>query len=109
MTSRHAPGIGRSGRARWRSCSDLPWYATNGDAQTRHCGGRTMNPARCITSAFVIALMIFCGTAPISLAQQGKSREGTALALDPQSEIRLAAPWTLSAVEYRNAKEVVVM
>ena len=68
-----------------------------------------MNPARCITSAFVIALMIFCGTAPISLAQQGKSREGTALALDPQSEIRLAAPWTLSAVEYRNAKELVVM
>jgi hypothetical protein len=43
------------------------------------------------------------------LAQQETSREVKVLALDPQSEIRFAPPWTLSAMKYGNAKELVVM
>src|SRR3954452_12757586 len=67
-----------------------------------------MKLAKCVTSAFAIPLMVFCG-ASMSLAQQETSREVKALALDPQTEIRFTAPWTPSAVRYSNAQELVVM
>jgi hypothetical protein len=58
-----------------------------------------MKLAKCITSAFMIALMVSCET----------SSEVEVLALDSQSEIRYAAPWVPSAVKYSNAQELVVM
>ncbi len=55
-----------------------------------------------------IALIVF-GVTSASLAQQNTSGEVKVLAIDSQSEIRYAAPWTLAAAQYSNAKELVAV
>jgi hypothetical protein len=67
-----------------------------------------MSLAKCIVSMCVGVLLVFYG-ASTGLTQQETSREFRTLALDPQSEIRFAAPWTPSEARYSNAQELVVL
>jgi hypothetical protein len=64
--------------------------------------------ARKVRLAVASALALFSATAATP-AQQETSRETKVLAIGQQAEIRFAAPWTLSAVQYRNAQELVVI
>ncbi len=61
-----------------------------------------------VSLAVASALALF-SAASVSLAQQETSREPKVLAIGPHAEIRFAAPWTVSAVKYKNAQELVVM
>jgi hypothetical protein len=65
-----------------------------------------MNLTKCIFTVAVITLTVFWGVS-VSLAQQNEKLK--VLTFAPQSEIRFAAPWQLSAVKYTNAQELVVM
>jgi hypothetical protein len=58
--------------------------------------------------AVVIALAIFSGTS-VFPGQQAAGQEAKTLAIGPQAEIHFADPWTLSAMRYRNAQELVVV
>jgi hypothetical protein len=65
-----------------------------------------MNRTKWFLTAAVITLAIFCGVSG-SLAQQNQDMK--VLSFAPQAEIRFAAPWTPSAMQYTNAQELVVM
>lgn len=65
-----------------------------------------MNLKKSIFSIAVLTFATICGVS-VSLAQQNENMKTFAFA--PQSEIRFAAPWQLSAVKYTNAQELVVM
>ena len=65
-----------------------------------------MNLIKSIFSIAVLTFATICGVS-VSLAQQNENMKTFAFA--PQSEIRFAAPWQLSAVKYTNAQELVVM
>ena len=68
-----------------------------------------MRLARTVWFGVVIALLSLGGTSVNPAAQQETSPEAKIFAIGPQSEIRFSAPWTLSAVKYRNAQELVVI
>jgi hypothetical protein len=63
---------------------------------------------RKVLLAVASAFALFSATSA-TLAQQERSRETEVLAIGQQSEIRFAAPWTPSTVQYSNAQELVVI
>ncbi|AJE02639.1 hypothetical protein [Geobacter pickeringii] len=65
-----------------------------------------MNLTKYVLTVATIALSAFCGVA-VSLAQQAE--KANVLTVAHGAEIRFASPWKLSAVQYSNAQELVVM